>query len=90
MQDVADTALDSLELLGEHFGERGMIEHTFSLYRPILHVPLIVRVPGKIDGGKTRDDPVRIEDLFPTILEMMGVDPVEGRDGKSLLGGGGE
>jgi hypothetical protein len=45
---------------------------------------VFVRGVERLAGG------AHILDLFPTILEMMGVDPVEGRDGKSLLGGGGE
>jgi len=69
---------------GEHFGERGNVEHFGSLYRPILHVPLMVRVPGRLEGGRV-DDIVRIEDLFPTILAACGM-PIPGvLDGESLL-----
>jgi arylsulfatase A-like enzyme len=52
-----------------------------------MHTPggafVFARGVGRLSGG------AHILDLFPTILEMMGVDQVEGRDGKSLLGEGG-
>ena len=70
---------------GEHFGERGHVEHFASLYRPILHVPLIIRAPGRLDGGRTVDDVVRIEDVFPTILDLCGLETPDGIDGETLL-----
>jgi len=45
---------------------------------------VFIRGAEGISGG------AHILDLFPTILEMMGVDMVEGLDGKSLFGGDGE
>ena len=70
---------------GEHFGERGYVEHVGSLFRPILHVPLVVRVPGQLDGGTVVESPVRLEDVFPTILEACGVPVPSPIDGESLL-----
>ena len=70
---------------GEHFGERQRVEHSFSLYRPILHVPLLVRVPGRLTGGRVVDDLVRLEDVFPTILDACGRPVPPGLDGESLL-----
>ena len=43
-----------------------------------------------IRGAEGLSGGAHILDLFPTILEMMGVGMVEGLDGKSLLGGGEE
>ena len=70
---------------GEHFGEAGRVEHLYSLHLPILHVPLVVRVPGRLAGGIAVDDPVRLEDLAPTILEACGLDVPPGLDGESLF-----
>jgi arylsulfatase A-like enzyme len=72
---------------GENIGDHHLCEHSFGMYRTLLHVPLIVRMPGKFDGGRVVDDVVRIEDLYPTILEAVGAPVPPGLDGASLLAG---
>lgn len=56
-----------------------------TLYDPGLHVPLIVRWPGKIKPGRTSSDLVSLEDLAPTWLEAVGVPVPQTMDGKSFL-----
>jgi arylsulfatase A-like enzyme len=73
---------DHGELLGQHH----MIEHGFSLHRAARQVPLLVRYPGRFDGGRRVDDVVRLHDLPPTVLELCGLPVPTGLDGKSLLG----
>jgi len=71
---------------GEHLGEHHMLDHQYSLYEPLLRVPLIVRYPEKIEAGReTR--PVVNFDLFPTLLELAGLEPPSGpsRHALSLL-----
>jgi arylsulfatase A-like enzyme len=47
------------------------------VYQTLLHVPLIVRAPGRLAPGReTR--PVMSFDLFPTLLELTGVAPPPG------------
>ena len=51
--------------------------------------PMMVFWPGVTQGGTTCDQPVMIEDFFPTILEMAGVKRYETRqktDGRSFAG----
>src|SRR6201999_1302422 len=50
-----------------------------------LGVMLIVRGPGGFHGGHVSDALVSHLDLYPTLLELAGVPPVEGIHGKSLL-----
>ncbi|MCB1020068.1 MAG: sulfatase [Acidobacteria bacterium] len=50
-----------------------------------VRVPLIVRWPGKAEAGRVVEEPVISVDFFPTMLEMAGVDPAPGVDGKSLV-----
>jgi len=69
---------------GEHLGENGILDHKFSLHRTLLHVPLIIRYPGRFDGGRVVDETVRLEDVAPTILELTGVPVDEPLDGLSL------
>jgi len=72
---------------GENIGEHGMIGHFQSLHRTTLHVPLLVRFPGKFDGGRAVTDLVRLEDVPPTLLELCGLPVPADFDGASLLHG---
>ena len=53
---------------GEHFGEHGQLGHGHSLYIQMLHVPLLIRLPGAAHGGTRVSEPVSLADL-PTTLE---------------------
>lgn len=55
---------------GEAFGEHGRNEHGNSLYDEVLHVPLLVRVPGA--AARTVATPVSLMDLGPTLLDLFG------------------
>lgn len=70
---------------GEEFWEHGGYEHGHSQYREVLHVPLIVRFPGKVPAGMRVSSRVRSMDLFPTLLELTGIDVPSGIDAQSLL-----
>lgn len=57
---------------GEEFWEHGNIGHGQSLYQELIHVPLIVKVPGaKVQG--TEDKMVSTEGLKATILKACNV-----------------
>jgi len=59
-----------------------------SAYEGGIRVPMIVKWHGKVEPQSTCDDYLIIEDFFPTILEMAGVDDystVQKVDGKSFL-----
>ena len=70
---------------GELFNDRnkGRCWHK-SPYEPLLHVPLVIRYPGKVPRRVVRSD-VRTIDLYPTILELIGSSPPEPVNGESLL-----
>lgn len=70
---------------GENFGDHGWMEHRFSLHRSIRRVPLVVRLPRLFDGGRTVTDVVRLEDIFPTVLDVCGIPAPPGLDSASLL-----
>jgi arylsulfatase A-like enzyme len=73
---------DHGEAFSVHAGEAGTY-HGMSLYDELLHVPLMVRVP----GGKPcmRDDVVQLVDLAPTIAALFGVTPPASWQGRSLV-----
>jgi arylsulfatase A-like enzyme len=56
-----------------------------TLYDCGLHVPLLVRWPGKIKPGRISDIQVSGEDIAPTLLEATGLDPDKKMAGKSFL-----
>jgi arylsulfatase A-like enzyme len=62
---------------GDEFGEHGRFGHGQSVYQELTHVPLIIRAPGRLPAGKVVQTDVEIMDLFPTMLDLAGVDPGE-------------
>lgn len=69
---------------GEAFGEHKRSRHGFELYDMLVHVPLVIRVPGA--APQTIAEPRSHIDLAPTIHELMGVPPHESYPGTSLVG----
>jgi arylsulfatase A-like enzyme len=57
---------------GESLGEHGLLQHSASLYRQEIHVPLIVWGMG-IPSGKVIDTPVSTVALPSTILELLDI-----------------
>lgn len=67
---------------GESLGEHGESTHTFFVYDATQHVPLIVRTPWG-DRGRSRAQ-VSTVDVMPTVLDLVGLAPQPGLDGRSL------
>lgn len=81
-----DTVLIIASDHGEHIGEHGLMGHEFSLFDPVLHVPLIIRYPRRFGKGQRIEAPVSLVDLVPTLLEMLGEDlSSQPFGGRSLL-----
>ena len=70
---------------GESLGDHGEESHGFFIYEAVTHVPFIVRAPFAKTGARVVEDPVRIIDLTPTVLELAGVTVPGGMSGKSLV-----
>jgi len=56
---------------GEGFLEHGLLGHGNSVYEELLHVPLIMRLPGVIPAGKRIVGNVSHVDLMPTALGLL-------------------
>lgn len=71
---------------GEEFGEHGLRFHSRSLYHQAVRIPLVWYLPGALGGGASRviDTPVSLVDVAPTLLELAGVAPLRGQNGRSL------
>ena len=55
------------------------------MYDNCLHVPLIIRYPGRLPRGKRVKGYNQHKDLVPTILDLAGIDAGIDFDGRSLL-----
>lgn len=68
---------------GEHLGEHHMLDHQYSVYEQLMRVPLVIRYPQRFSPGRdTR--PVMNSDLFPTVLELAGIEIPEGLQSKAV------
>jgi len=70
---------------GEEFYDHSGWWHGQTLYREVVHVPLIVKLPGEERAGERRSDLARSLDIAPTIADLLGVDPPVIWQGKSLF-----
>ena len=68
---------------GEALGEHGEDVHGYFVYEATLRVPLVIRGPG-IAPGTRLGGAARTIDLFPTIVEMMGLGGESAASGRSL------
>ena len=70
---------------GEHFGEHNRAGHQFSLFDELLHVPLVIKPGAPQQTLKKPNGLVSLVDLYPTILEGLGLDVPATVQGKSLF-----
>lgn len=61
---------------GEEMAERGpdrvYDQHGHTLYEELVHVPLIVKLPGQRHAGARVSEVTRAVDVMPTILDLLG------------------
>jgi arylsulfatase A-like enzyme len=57
---------------GELLGEHGLLDHQYSLYQPLVRVPLVLHAPGRVEPGVS-SAPVLAMDVYPTLLELAGI-----------------
>ncbi len=55
-------------------------------YDPSIMTALLMRLPGRFDGGRTQDELLSNVDMVPTLLEFVGAEPSERVEGRSFLG----
>lgn len=71
---------------GEEFWDHGSVGHGHNLYDELVHVPLIIRVPGLTPAPRRVDGAVGLVDVPPTILEALGEPIPDDMSGRSLWG----
>lgn len=68
---------------GDSLGEHGETTHGIFVYNSTTQVPMLLAGPG-VPAGRRVDSLARTVDLEPTILELLGLPPAEGLDGRTL------
>ena len=71
---------------GEEFWDHGGFEHGHTLYDELLRVPLVIKPPRALGlGHRVVEEQVRMIDVLPTLLEIVGLEPPRIVQGRSLL-----
>jgi N-acetylglucosamine-6-sulfatase len=69
---------------GYFYGEHGLNEERRLAYEETIRIPLLIRYPPRVKPGAVAPEMVLTIDLAPTLLEVAGVAPVPGIEGRSL------
>jgi arylsulfatase A-like enzyme len=69
---------------GEHFGEHGKTGHGYTLYMPVLRVPLIICFQGKVPAGQRIPQVISLRDLPATVCDLLDIDQGRAFPGESL------
>jgi arylsulfatase A-like enzyme len=70
---------------GEHLLEHDLYFTHAQPYQEVLHVPLIIKLPGNRQAGTVIAEPVSLVDILPTLLQISGLPVAPGLDGRSLV-----
>lgn len=70
---------------GEAFGERGIEGHAREVFRETTEVPFIVGFPFRLDPGLVVETRTRNVDVWPTVLDLLGLPALPDTDGRSLV-----
>lgn len=70
---------------GEGLGDHGDYEHGPLLYREVLQIPLMLKLPGGERGGTRVAAPAQLIDVMPTLLGVLGLEASVELPGSSLL-----
>jgi tetratricopeptide (TPR) repeat protein len=69
---------------GESLGQHGEDAHGVFVYQATQRVPLILAGPG-VPAGTVVGERVGLVDVAPTVLDLLGLPPLPGTDGRSVV-----
>jgi arylsulfatase A-like enzyme len=75
---------------GEEFLDHGRTWHGHSVYGELTNVPMLIWRPGLVAAGAAVAETVQTIDLYPTLLDLVGLktpENVQGRSLRPLIGG---
>ncbi|MBD3867612.1 MAG: sulfatase-like hydrolase/transferase [Acidobacteria bacterium] len=70
---------------GESLGEHGELTHGIFLYESAVHVPMFFLAPGLLPEGTRLKGTVELVDIQPTVLDLLGLQPLPGTEGVSQV-----
>ena len=70
---------------GEAFREHGREGRAKNLYEEVTSVPFILSLPFQLDPGIRVEATIANLDIWPTLLDLVGLGPMPSADGKSVL-----
>ena len=73
-------------LWGDHGWHLGEKQHwrKMTLWEQGTRTPLIIRMPGATGNGNQAESPVSLQDIFPTLVDLCGLEAKQQLDGNSL------
>ncbi|MEZ4281492.1 MAG: sulfatase [Myxococcota bacterium] len=70
---------------GEAFGERGIEGHAREVFREETEIPFILGFPFRLEPGIVVENRSRNVDVWPTLLDLLGLPGLPDADGRSLV-----
>jgi N-acetylglucosamine-6-sulfatase len=70
---------------GYFYGEHGLNEERRLAYEETIRIPLVIRYPPLAAAGSTPSEPALNLDIAPTLLDVGGLEPGAGIQGRSLV-----
>jgi arylsulfatase A-like enzyme len=70
---------------GEAFGEHGREGHARDVHSEVTTTPWIMSFPFQLEGGIVVEAPTENVDIWPTLLDLLGLPAMEGIDGRSQV-----
>jgi arylsulfatase A-like enzyme len=70
---------------GEAFGERGSEGHARNVYPEVTDIPLVIGFPFRLAKPAVVEQRTANVDLWPTVLDLLGLPPLENVDGRSRV-----
>jgi arylsulfatase A-like enzyme len=70
---------------GESFGEHGNEGHARDVYGEVTTTPFILSFPFRLDPGIVVDARTENVDLWPTVLDLLDLPPLQSADGRSRI-----
>lgn len=71
---------------GEEIADHQSLGHGHTLYQELVHIPLLMHWPNGLPQGMRIDSPVSLLDIYPTLIELLGLETPPGLQGESLAG----
>ncbi len=70
---------------GEYLGDHGLVRKSCNFYDCLLRVPFLIRWKNRVLPQKIATTMAESVDLLPTLMELVGFEPFEGIQGKSMV-----